>query len=50
MNGEEQVIENAHAGEERGRLKRPGHTKMGPLVDRELSDVTPHKIDLAGIR
>lgn len=49
MNGEEQIIENAHAREERRGLKRPGHTKMGSFVDREVSDVSPHKIDMAGI-
>ena len=49
MNGEKQIIENAHAREERRGLKRPGDPKMGPFMDRQAGDISPHKIDVARI-
>lgn len=49
MNGEEQMIENTHAGEKRGGLECPGHTEMGAFVHRQAGDVSAHEIDMAGI-
>jgi len=49
MNGEEQVIENAHTREKRGRLKSPCHAEMSAFIDGQVGDITAPEVDVAGI-